>query len=475
MLCKEDFSFSLRPKNVLLILVPMTRIRQEGLSARRTAYKILSLKKTESNKEPNSTMLFPLRKIFVLSILIFFLLYSVKSKAQPALADSLKLMKADSTTNMYTDSTVTAGQKDLIDIFLKMFKLEQKQTTRPEKKLNFSFIPVASVNSGSGSVAVSSINAAFYLGDPQTTNLSNVYLIPYTDFSSRAGIILRPMIWAANNKWNFPGEIRLADSDQKTYGLGTNSSSSVQSILEVNQFRVYATAHRLLYKSFYAGIGYNLDHYYKINELPLQEEPTDLMIYSVDTLTTNRTASGITFNLLRDNRKNAINPTGGFYTTAVFKWYAEILGSSTSFSALQFDIRKYISFNEKRHQVLALWSMYWGTYGEVPYLNLPGTALDLYGRTGRGYYYGRYRGKQMLYAEVEYRFDLSANGFWGAVVFANAQSYTEPDTRQFEYVKPAGGLGLRLKFNKRSNANLTFDVAVGKNSFNWYLNLGEFF
>ena len=119
--------------------------------------------------------------------------------------------------------------------------------------------------------------------------------------------------------------------------------------------------------------------------------------------------------------------------------------------------------------------MYWGTYGDVPYFNLAGTALDASGRSGRGYVLGRYRGKQMLYGETEYRFDISRNGLWGGVVFANLQSFTELSTGEFIYALPAAGTGLRVKFNKRSKVNLTLDVAAGKDSFNWYFNLGEFF
>jgi hypothetical protein len=119
--------------------------------------------------------------------------------------------------------------------------------------------------------------------------------------------------------------------------------------------------------------------------------------------------------------------------------------------------------------------MYWGTIGEVPYFNLPGTALDYTGRTGRGYAFGRYRGRHMLYGESEYRFDISQNGFWGGVVFANIQSYTELESEKFEYIRIAAGAGVRLKFDKRSNTNLTLDFGVGKDSYNLRLNLGEVF
>ena len=81
----------------------------------------------------------------------------------------------------------------------------------------------------------------------------------------------------------------------------------------------------------------------------------------------------------------------------------------------------------------------------------------------------------MLYAEAEYRFDFTKNGLWGAVIFTNMQSYTEPKNNKFSYILPAVGAGLRLKFNKYSDSNITFDVAVGKESFNWYFNLNEVF
>jgi len=80
-----------------------------------------------------------------------------------------------------------------------------------------------------------------------------------------------------------------------------------------------------------------------------------------------------------------------------------------------------------------------------------------------------------LYSETEFRFDISNNGLFGGVVFANAQSFTELSTNQFAYILPAIGTGLRIKFNKKSGTNIDLDVAAGKNSFNWYINLGEYF
>jgi hypothetical protein len=119
--------------------------------------------------------------------------------------------------------------------------------------------------------------------------------------------------------------------------------------------------------------------------------------------------------------------------------------------------------------------MYWGTFGDVPYLNLPGTSLEFLQRSGRGYTAARFRGKQMLYVESEYRFDITANGLFGGVVFANAQSYTDPITNAFDGIVPAVGFGGRIKFNKESNTNITLDLGFGKDSFSFGIGLGEYF
>lgn len=376
------------------------------------------------------------------------------------------------------NTTDSVPQKDLIEVVSSIFSSREKEAEieagRTDKKVNFSLIPVAGASAPAGKVAVSSINAAFYLGNPEVTNLSNVFFIPYTNFSNQLGFIFRPTLWSNRNEWNFTGELRLASNDFNTWGIGTNSAPEIQSILNLQLFRFYGIANHRVFGNFFAGMGYHLDLFYNMSETSLQEGETDLHKYGIGT-SGSTTSSGLAFNLVRDSRKNALNPRNGFYSNFSYKYSAPFLGSTYTWSSVIVDIRKYIPFRYDRHSTMAFWVMYWGTYGDVPYLNLPGTAQDLAGRTGRGYKYGRYRGQQMLYAEAEYRFDLSRNGFWGGVVFGNLQSLTGVEEQEFQQLRPAAGLGLRLKFNKKSDSNITLDFAWGHESFNWHLNLGEYF
>ncbi len=98
--------------------------------------------------------------------------------------------------------------------------------------------------------------------------------------------------------------------------------------------------------------------------------------------------------------------------------------------------------------VLAFWT--WGqfvTSGNVPYLALPSIGWDTYGRSGRGYVQGRFRGTNMVYGESEFRMPISRNGLFGAVAFINATTASNPLTSQalFDSLAPGYGLGFESK------------------------------
>ena len=102
--------------------------------------------------------------------------------------------------------------------------------------------------------------------------------------------------------------------------------------------------------------------------------------------------------------------------------------------------------------------------GVAPYFDLPGTGLDTYGRSARGYSEGQFRGEKLAYGEIEYRGLLMKNGLLGMVAFINTTTVSNLATgeKMFDSFATGAGAGLRLSINKRSKTNLCFDVAFGK-------------
>jgi hypothetical protein len=168
----------------------------------------------------------------------------------------------------------------------------------------------------------------------------------------------------------------------------------------------------------------------------------------------------------------------------VFRPNRQALGSTTNTEMLLLEGRAYVHPSRRSANVLAFWSYNALTLKEnPPFLDLPSTGWDTSSNLGRGYIQGRFRGKNLLYLESEYRFGLTRSRLLGGVVFANAQAVSEdaqrpdePIAKRYDKVAPAVGAGLRVNLNKVSHTNLGIDYARGiQGSSSLSFNVGEVF
>ena len=192
-----------------------------------------------------------------------------------------------------------------------------------------------------------------------------------------------------------------------------------------------------------------------------------------------QTSSGLAMGVLVDTRDNVINARRGWLASVTYRPFFEGLGSDSAWQELLFDARTYRPLNGSPRHRIALWL--YGDFvvaGVAPYFDLPSTANDVYGRAGRGYVEGRFRGEQLVYGEMEYRGTLTANGLLGMVAFLNLTTVSGQGAGQslFDDVAPGAGVGLRVLMNKRARTNICIDVGVGRQgSKGLYLGLQEVF
>ena len=87
----------------------------------------------------------------------------------------------------------------------------------------------------------------------------------------------------------------------------------------------------------------------------------------------------------------------------------------------------------------------------------------------RGYYEGRYRDKNMLAVQMEYRLPR-----WKRI---GATGFVAPATSNFalKNLKPSAGLGLRYLLVPVEKINLRLDLGWGKDSSGFYLAMAEAF
>ncbi len=413
-------------------------------------------------------MIAKIKVFLVLSVLFF--------AAEDLSAQSGSVSNISVTDSLQKKEDSLATQKDILDLLHQLFhKKDAVKTASAPKQFIFSVVPAAGYTLSTGLSAGLTANVAFFAEPKEHENLSAI--TSNLSYNQRNQITFRigSNIWTKDNKYNFVGDWRLYKFPENTYGLGSATSADALNPIQYNFLRFYETVLKQLAKNFYGGVGYALDDHYSIrqNGEPNQSV-TDYQLYGQ---TTRSVSSGVTLNLLFDNRRNSINPRNGTYANVIYRNNQRFLGSDENWQSLAFDARKYIPLSQNGKQILAFWTLDVFTLnGHPPYFDLPGTGWDMGGNTGRGYVQGRFRGKDMLYAEGAYRIDFTRNGLLGGVLFVNGESFTSYPANRFQKVAFGYGPGLRVKFNKRSDTNIAIDYGIGQNgSHGFFVNLGEVF
>jgi len=385
----------------------------------------------------------------------------------------------DLSENSTEQFKVAAREVDLIDLAARVLNLPSFITDRDTlaNKTGRGYIsgaPSASYSLSSGLAAVVAANGAFYMSEDTNAKISNVSTEAYITQKNQFVTNLQSNVWTSHNTYNILNDWRYYSYDQRTYGLGSNTQLNNYVNQTYNYVRLSQTILRTLSPNLFLGLGYGWDHHYNITEAATAGAGINLYAYGI---TRSSTSAGVNLAFLFDDRVNSINPLGGDYVNVIYRPNLTVFGSDSDWQSLLIDARKYVPFPSNSENILAFWSYDWLTLsGKPPYLDLPSTQWDTYENLGRGYIQGRFRGKDLLYLEAEYRFGILRNGLLGGVVFANAQSVSGFPSDSFRKVYPAGGFGLRVKFNKYSRTNIAIDYGIGTGgSQGLFVNLGEVF
>lgn len=374
----------------------------------------------------------------------------------------------------------TVKQKDLVDLLSKIVHHHKAADTleRKKKLVHLSLAPGVGYSLSSGFAALVGMNMAFYTAkNHNSTNLSTAST--NITFTSKGQILfpIQTNIWSPGNKYNIVTDWRLLKYPQETFGIGGRTKLQKGYTIDYSYLRFYTTVLRKVVGSFYAGIGYDLDYFYNIKEvLPGRTLLTPKTAFEKYGSADYERAAGITLNGLFDNRDNPLNASRGIYANLIFRANPHYLANKSQWNSVVLDVRKYINFGSSRN-ILAFWSYNWLTLnGKPPFFDLPSTGGDSYNNTGRGYIQGRFRAKQMIYLESEFRYSITRNGLLGGVFFANAETLSQKNANLFKTINPAFGAGLRVKFNKFSRTNIAIDYGFGTDgSRGLFVNLGEVF
>ncbi len=196
------------------------------------------------------------------------------------------------------------------------------------------------------------------------------------------------------------------------------------------------TLYRQLIDHVYLGAGWSLaaQNAYEMNhdDRPkIENTPQGPSVFS----------SGASIDINWDDRDFVPNPRRGQYAILRYTHYAPGLGSDTRFEEFQLHYSHYHALSEK--SVLAWEADGAFTQGEVPWSMMPLLGSD---ERMRGYYQGRYRDKNVVSGQLEYRRQLT----WrhGIVAWAGAGTMG-PSLSSLNNGRwlPSAGVGYRFEFN----------------------------
>jgi outer membrane protein assembly factor BamA len=370
---------------------------------------------------------------------------------------------------------------DLTDVIAKVFKKDTSVQNVERKKhhIQISVFPAIGYTLQTGFAAVVSANAVIYkkhrsLKDSTSLPSTVTASLSYSQYNQVIAPV-QTVLYFNNNKTILVSDWRYLKYPSYTYGLGINTSPADQDQLDYQYLKLHQSILMQVHPHMYIGAGYAFDYFWDVEEEnPKPGDQSDFEKYGSGSTAL---ASGISLNYLYDTRDNPINAYRGIYTNVQLIPRFSFLGSQSNWTSLLLEWRGYQRFPSNSNNILAFWSYNWFTLGgKPPYLMLPSTAWDKSFNTGRGYIQGRFRSNNMIDAEAEYRIQLTRNGLFGMVVFANFESFSNINTWTFPGIAPAGGVGLRIKLNKYSRTNIAIDYGWGRQgSQGFFVNLGEAF
>lgn len=172
---------------------------------------------------------------------------------------------------------------------------------------------------------------------------------------------------------------------------------------------------------------------------------------------TDNFVSSIGLSILFDNRDYIYYPTKGFMLSMKPKYFATWLGGENNYADIDLRLNGYFSI---AHNMVIATSVSAGfSTGDVPF-----SGYQSYGmrNTLRGYPNGKYRGKNMLTLQAEYRWRFYKR--LGAVLFAGTGSIWGNEEQEKFYERnwlPSAGIGARFMISRAKKINLRIDYAIG--------------
>lgn len=327
------------------------------------------------------------------------------------------------------------------------------------------FIPVLYYTPETKTAAGAAVQFYFRRGDDPDARPST--LLPILVYTQKNQIFaaLAAELYSRDETYRMIGFAGFSKFPDLYYGIGNDTPESAEEDWEPQYVDLKLGALRRIHGGLYAGLGYEYQH------TRIRETEDDGLI---DTGSLRGRDGGITSAAVAlinwDTRDNTFFPASGSYHQLTAALNDGALGSDFDYQRYVVDLRRYVALGQR--QVLAIQGIALLTDGAPPFYALPRFGGQ---NVMRGYYEGRFRDRNLVAMQAEYRV-LPVLGRFGLVGFAGLGDINEElnDFRLNELKYSLGG-GVRFLLSPEEKITLRLDFGVGEDTSGFYITLGEAF
>ena len=384
----------------------------------------------------------------------------VKALPSPTMKNLLLIALLFSSSFLQAQSSKSDG---LIRGYLNRVMNDTSDPAKP-KLINYptiAYSPETSWELGVSSLYIYSANQDL------KNRLSEVKAFTFYTLENQYGIWLDHALYSDQNTWFFYGKARYQSFPLLYYGIGSDSPAEHTARIDGQYTLLKERFLREVVPSLYVGL--ELD-YQRLAGVAYRDTVVGTQLPEVGA--NGSTNIGFGLGILYDNIHNALNPREGLYSEWAFLNYRPGFGSDYAMTSYIIDNRIYHPLKENTVLAAQLFGQF--TTGDAPF-----NMLALMGGESlmRGYYLGRYRDKNLVAGQIEYRIlPFKGSKKWGASAFlATGQVFSDESPFEFAKFLPTAGAGVRYLIFPEKDIYTRIDVAFTQEGPGFYFFIGEAF
>ncbi|MGM0635634.1 MAG: BamA/TamA family outer membrane protein [Bacteroidota bacterium] len=312
----------------------------------------------------------------------------------------------------------------------------------------------------------------YYANEDPSNRLSEINGFAFFTLEQQYGANFSHAIYSDQDEWFFLGDVEFQRFPLQYYGIGNGVPQDHIALVDAMQFMFKERVLRKVANNFFIGLEADFRSFSRVDFEPAEGEELDFELPFGAEGTTNL---GLGVGLVYDERHNVLNVRDGFFSELAYLNFNPFWSSQVKYQYITTDTRYYKSVG-KNNVIAAQLLGEFNFDGKIPF-----NQLSLMGGQNmmRGYFLGRFRDRNQISTQVEFRMlplNLGFTNRWGATVFASGGNvFDEFSNLKSSNFKWAAGAGIRFLLFREKDIYARLDYAYTPDENGFYITIGEAF